>query len=125
MAAAAFLKDNGETRGFTTYWLAYSLAFLSHEQVIFAARLPFQADMQLSAHDSQVYPAYTDLACQSPRVAYLTAHLPALDQRLREGLADLGVTYQEKQIGDLRVFYALSRKVVPQELGLGGGCGEP
>jgi hypothetical protein len=125
MAAAAFLKDNGETRGFTTYWLSYSLAFLSQEQVIYAARLPSQANMQFSAHDSLVYPAYTDMACQSPRVAYVTAHLPELDQRLRGGLTRLGVTFKENQIGDVHIIYALSRKVLPQDLGLGGGCGEP
>ncbi len=42
-----------------------------------------------------------------------------LDERVRAGLAQLGVAFQEKQIGDFHVFYALLRKVIPEELAPG------
>jgi hypothetical protein len=124
-ATMAFLNTHGETRGFTTFWLAYPLAFVSHEQLIFAARLPYQPMVEASSHDSEIYPPYTDLACQSPRLAYLTAQGPALDDRLRAGLAGLGVTFKEQQIGGVHIIYALSRRVTPDELGFGMVCGKP
>jgi hypothetical protein len=55
----------------------------------------------------------------SPRVAYITTRHPALDAHVRTGLSDLGVSFQETQIGDFHVFYALSRQVRPEALGLG------
>ena len=42
-----------------------------------------------------------------------------MDERLRRGLTARGVTFQEQTIGNYHVFYALSRKVEPEELGFG------
>jgi hypothetical protein len=55
---------------------------------------------------------------ESGRVAYITARFPALDERLRDALGDLGVTFQERAIGDYRVFFDLARPVSPETLGL-------
>src|SRR3972149_6035024 len=40
-----FLLAHGETRGYTNYWVQTPIAFLSNEQVISAARLPYHLDL--------------------------------------------------------------------------------
>ena len=114
---AAFLRAQGETRGYTNYWVAFPLAFLTGDDLVFAARLPYRLDLIYGSRDNR-YPPYAQMVDQSARVAYITALQPGLDQRLSEGFGRLGVTYLENQIGDYHIFYALSRKVTPEELGL-------
>ncbi len=113
-----FLSAHGETRGYSNYWVAYPLAFLSQEQLIFIPRLPYHPDLRYTSRDDR-YPAYDDLVAASPRVALITTRLPALDERLRTGLASRGIAWQETRIGDYQVFYALSMPVAPEDL-LGG-----
>ncbi|MEW6568836.1 MAG: hypothetical protein AB1449_11860 [Chloroflexota bacterium] len=115
----AFLEGAGETRGYTTYWVAYPLAFLSDERLVYVPRLPYHPDLRYTPRDDR-YPPYDEMVATSPRVAFITARHPVLDGILRQGLARLGVEWEEVAIGDYRVFYRLSRPVRPQELGLGG-----
>jgi 4-amino-4-deoxy-L-arabinose transferase-like glycosyltransferase len=114
---ADFLRAQGETRGYSTYWVEYPLAFISRDDLIFVARLPYHPDLRYSARDDR-YAPYDDLVSASPRVAYITARLPELDSRLRSALGQLAVTYQMAVIGDFHVYFHLSRKVTPDELGL-------
>ena len=114
---AAFLRGQGETRGYTTYWVEYPLAFISHDDLIFVARLPYHPDLRYSARDDR-YAPYDDLVAASPRVAYITARQPELDSRLRSALNHLAIRYSEAVIGDFHVYYALSRNATPYELGL-------
>ncbi len=120
----AFLRAQGETRGYTNYWMEFPLAFLSDEEMIFEARLPYHLDFRHTPRDDRYLP-YADLVAASPRAAYITTLHPALDERIRTGLMRFGVAFQEKQIGDFHVFYALARKVIPEELGLGVECCGP
>ena len=113
-----FLRAHGETRGYTDYWVEYPLAFESREDLIFVARLPYHPDLQVTPRDDR-YAPYDSLVAASPRVAYITARQPELDARLRDGLNRLAVSYRETAVGDFRVFYALSRRVAPEEFGLG------
>lgn len=117
-ALMAFLREHGETRGYTNYWVAYPLAFLSQEEIIFVPRLPYHEDFRYTPRDDR-YPPYDDVVTRSERVAYITTNHPALDARLREGFQSLGVDFSERQIGDYHVFYALSRVVRPEEVGIG------
>lgn len=113
-----FLQENGETRGYSNYWVSYPLAFVSEEELIFAPRLPYHLDLRYTDRDDR-YPPYDQLVAQSSRKAYITTNNPALDERIRAGLAAFAVTWEEEQIGDFRVYYRLSKPVTPQELGLG------
>jgi 4-amino-4-deoxy-L-arabinose transferase-like glycosyltransferase len=113
-----FLQTRGEMRGYTNYWVAFRLVFLSGEEIIFAPRLPYKSDLSYSPTDNR-YPLYNELVEASDRVAYLTSKHPKLDALLREALSDRGVSFQEVQIGDYHLFYRLSRVVRPEELGLG------
>lgn len=116
-----FLHASGETRGYSTYWVSTPMAFLSQETLIFDARLPYHLDLRYTPRDSR-YPPYTAQVNASERVAYITVNHPALDDRLRAGLAALGVEYREQVVDEFRVFYALSRPVRPAEMGLGVWC---
>ncbi len=41
-----FLRQQGETRGYSNYWVAYPLAFLSSEELLFVPRLPYHTDLR-------------------------------------------------------------------------------
>jgi len=112
-----FLRAQGETRGYGNYWVEFPLAFLSDEALIYAARLPYHLDFRYTARDDRYLP-YTQAVDASPKVAYITTRHTPLDARIRAGLRRLGVTFAEKHIGDFHIFYALSAKVTPAELGL-------
>ncbi|HEX2979112.1 MAG TPA: hypothetical protein VHO48_02505, partial [Anaerolineaceae bacterium] len=119
-----FLEQNGETRGYSTYWVAYPLAFQSAERLIFVPSLPYHPDLRYTPRDNR-YSLYQASVDASDRVAYInTTRNPALSQRLRAGLEQQGVTWSEQIIGDYQVFYQLSRPVRPEELDLGRALGE-
>ncbi len=112
-----FLLEQGETRGYTNYWVQTPIAFLSHERIISAARLPYHLDLGYTPRDDR-YPPYTQAVRAAPRAFYITVNHPALDALIRERLTALGVTYQEHSIGNYHLFYGLARKVEPEELGI-------
>jgi hypothetical protein len=118
----AFLRGHGETRGYTNYWVAYPLAFLSEESLLFIPRLPYHQDFSYTPRDDR-YPVYTGTVMESSRVAYITTRHPALDQRLRAAFNAAEVSFEETVIGDYRVFHGLSSPIRPEEIGLGGAGG--
>ena len=93
---------------------------MSEEQFIFSPELPYKLEMSYTTVDMR-YPAYAAAADASARVAYITTQHPDLDAMLRTLLDDLGVSYQEQQIGPYHIFYALSQPVRPEALGFGDG----
>ncbi|HET7010074.1 MAG TPA: hypothetical protein VFI11_04810 [Anaerolineales bacterium] len=113
----AFLGDIGETRGYTTYWISYPLAFLSRETLVFVPRLPYHSDFRYTSRDDR-YPGYGPLVLASPRVAYITSAQPWLEAYLREAFASEGVTFRESEVGGYHVFHDLSRAVAPETLGI-------
>lgn len=117
-ALMAFLRQHGETRGYTTYWVSYPLAFLSEETLIFAPRLPYHLDLRYTPRDDR-YPPYGEAVAQAARTAFISSRNPALEEALRQGLARLGLPWHEQRIGDYTVFYGLPRRVDPSELGFG------
>ncbi len=117
-SSSSFLEAQGETRGYSSYWVAYPTTFLSEEKIILVPRLPYHADLRYTARDDR-YPPYDQVVLQSDRVVYITALNPALDKKLVQGFDSHGVAWQEQQIGDYRVYYHLSKVIHPDELGLG------
>jgi len=111
----AFLRQHGETRGYTNYWVSFPLAFLSGEDIIYTARLPYHRDLRYTPRDDR-YPPYDSLMENAERTAYITTNNPALDAVLESAFARLGVTYQIRQMGDFRIYYQLSRAVRPEEI---------
>jgi hypothetical protein len=114
----SFLKSQGETRGYTNYWVAYPTAFLSQEELIFIPALPYHPDLRYTSRDNRYLP-YVDQVAAAQRVAYITTANPNLDTKLEDGLKRLAVQWHETRIGDYHVYYSLSRVVRPEELSLG------
>jgi hypothetical protein len=110
-----FLRRNGETRGYTNYWVSFPLAFLSGEEIIFTARLPYHEDLRYTPRDDR-YAPYGEMVESAGRVAYITTKNPALDALLESAFSRLGVDYQIRQIGDYKIYYRLSRPVRPEEI---------
>ncbi len=110
-----FLRKNGETRGYTNYWVSFPLAFLSDETMIFTARLPYHLSLVYTARDDR-YPPYDSLVENAERTAYITTNNPELDAALESAFKRLDVDYQIEQIGDFRIYYNLSRAVRPEEI---------
>jgi 4-amino-4-deoxy-L-arabinose transferase-like glycosyltransferase len=113
-----FLRSEGENTGYTNYWVSYPLAFYSNEELIFAPRLPYHLDLRYTPRDDR-YPLYLQIVKQSKSTAYITTLNSLLDQHLRLQFQALGISWQEKKIGDYQIYYHLSRAVHPQEIGLG------
>ena len=113
-----FLLAEGETRGYSNYWVAYPTAFLSQEEVVFVPHLPYHQDMRYTSRDDRYWP-YTEMVAKSDKVAYITTNHPVLDQMLRASFEENGVSWQEKRIGDYQVFFGLSKTIRPHEIGLG------
>jgi hypothetical protein len=113
-----FLHQQGEQRGYSNYWVAYPLGFLSQEELIFVPRLPYHQDFRYTERDDR-YDPYDRWVAEAQRVAYITTNHPALDGRLRAAFAALGVTWKEAKIGDFQIFFALSQPVRPEQIGLG------
>ncbi len=112
-----FLLANGETRGYTNYWVQTPIAFLSGERIISAARLPYHLALDYTPRDDR-YPPFTQAVREAPRAFYITVNHPKLDALIRDRLTALGVAFKEHDIGNYHIFYALSRKVEPEELGI-------
>ncbi|NPV76881.1 MAG: hypothetical protein HPY59_10970 [Anaerolineae bacterium] len=113
-----FLEANAERRGYTNYWVAYPLAFLSGEQLIFIPALPYHLDLRYTDRDNR-YSPYNDAVKNSQRIAYITTRNPALDDYLRAKFVENAIKWQEEVIGDYRVYYRLSKAIRPEDIGLG------
>ena len=117
-----FLRSEGEEFGYTNYWVSYPLAFLSEEELIYVPSLPYHPDLRYTSRDNR-YDLYTMLVAEADRAAYITTNNPRLDTEIRRGFQELGLDWKEKMIGDYQVYYRISEKVDPAQIGLGDGEG--
>jgi len=117
-ALVHFLKANGETTGYTNYWVAYPLAFLSNEELIYVPRLPYHQDFRYTERDDR-YDRYGKIVAESNKIAYITTNHPQLDNRIREEFYRKNISWTEKKIGDYQVFYNLSETIHPENMELG------
>ncbi len=111
-----FLNDNQLTRGYTNYWVAYPLAFLSGEELIYVPKLPYHPDLRFTERDNRYLP-YQDLVTRSQEISYIVSRNPVLDAYLVEQFASAGIDYVYKEIGDYHIYYNLSSDLRPDELG--------
>ncbi len=110
-----FLEAEQETRGYTNYWVAYPLAFRSEERLIYIPRLPYHTDFRYTERDDR-YAPYRAQVEASERVAYITTHHEALNERIRDTLLGNGIAWKEAEVGDFQVFYALSWPIDPASI---------
>jgi hypothetical protein len=107
-------------RGYSHHWISYKIAFLSNDQVILAAHLPFRSDLYWNPLDDR-YPPYAAAVAASSRLVYVTHREPNLEAYLQRAFAERQVTYSIQDIGPYRVYYDLSAAISPQAIGLGPG----
>jgi hypothetical protein len=111
----AFLDSIGADRGYSNYWVALRLAFLTDERIILSSRLPYKADMSYTYLDER-YPPYAEAVAGAQQVIYVTSNHPNLDQILRALFEAHGITYREQHLEPYTIFFDLSRPVAPEEL---------
>jgi hypothetical protein len=112
-----FLAAHGG-RGYSHHWISYKIAFLSKEQVILAAHLPFRPDLGWNPRDDR-YPPYAATVAASLDRMYVIHRESHLEAHLQRAFVERGITYRIQDIGPYRIYYDLSVAVSPQELGLG------
>lgn len=115
----AFLDEHELYAGYTTYWVAFRLAFLSDERMQYSSALPYKPNLQYTASDER-YPAYKDAADASANAAYITANVREVQERLEIAFAEQGVTYTEADVGPYRIYYDFSPMVPRPPLALDG-----
>lgn len=113
-----FLEENRIRAGYTNYWVAYPLAFLSNEEIIFLPRLPYHEDFRYTARDDRYHP-YHEFVEDSNELVYITTNHPELNEYLRYEFSSVGLIWDEEALGDFQIFYNLSQPIHPDELGLG------
>jgi hypothetical protein len=113
-----FLEENQIKAGYTNYWVAYPLAFLSNEEIIFLPRLPYHEDFRYTARDDRYHP-YHEFVEDSNQPVYITTNHPGLNEYLRDEFSNVGLLWEEEALGDFQIFYNLSHPIHPDELGLG------
>ncbi len=105
-------------RGYSHHWISYKIAFLSNEDVILAAHLPYRPDLQWLPLDDR-YKPYVDAVISSPNRVYVTHREANLESYLQNAFKAQEITYQIKDIGPYRIYHHLSKIVTPSEIGLG------
>ena len=102
-AVIAFLNERGLTHGYSSYWPAFRLAFLSGETVLLSPTLPPRDDLDWTPFYERI-PAWRTAADAAPPL-FVTANTPLLDAALERLFTEAGVTWQTESIGPYRIFY--------------------
>lgn len=100
----AFLEEHTLYNGYTNYWVAFRLAFLSGERLQYRSALPYKENLSYNSADDR-YAPYVEATEQAKRVAFITTNLPELDTRLQAAFAEQGLTYQTEKIGLFTIYY--------------------
>lgn len=114
-ALIGFLEQRDVSTGYTNYWVAYRIGFLTAEEVQLSPELPYKADLRYTERDLRI-PGYKEAADSSDRIVYITTKHPTLDSRIRRAFEELDVKYRQRGIGHYHVFFNLSRPVRPDEI---------
>lgn len=103
-----FLQSHNLLRGYSTYWISYRIAFLSHETIDLIPDLPYDSKLKRVGTDR-----YTDYRSHKPAAeteakpsSLVTANNPALDQAITTALGQSS-GWKVEQIGIYRVYYDL------------------
>ncbi len=103
-ALLAFLEAHDLQHGYSNYWVAFRLAFLSGERMQYSSALPYKTDLSYNTADNR-YKPLAEATESAARVAYITTNLPALDDVLRTWFAANNYEYQFAQVGPFNIYY--------------------
>jgi len=116
-ALIKFLTDEDLSFGYSNYWVAYPLAFLSGEELIYVPKLPYHPDLRYTSRDNR-YLSYEELVSASPQVSYIVTNNPVLEERLIAEFTKDEIDFAYKEIGDYHIYYQLSSVIHPSQLNL-------
>lgn len=108
-ALITFLDEHQLYNGYTNYWTAFRLAFLTGERMQYSSALPYKADLGYNAADKR-YAPYQVATENAERIAFITTNLPEMDERLRDSFDSQGIDYQVEQIGLFTIYYDFDRR---------------
>lgn len=111
-ALIAFLDAQGITAGYSNYWIAFRIAFLSGERIVFDPVLPPKPDLAWTPF-YQRYPPYGQRAAAAERSAYVTANVPEVATALEAWFAAQGIAYRRTEVGIYTVYHDFA-PVVPR-----------
>lgn len=112
-----FLLSEKQYFGFSNYWISYPLDFVSNEQIIAIPFLPYHPDLRFTERDNRI-DKYNQLILDADSYFYITSNNLNLDQLLVDVFNNFEITYKFKIIGDYNIYYDLSEKVTPANLGI-------
>lgn len=112
-----FLMNENEFYGFSNYWVSYPLAFLSDEKIISIPELPYHQDLRYTSRDNRIE-EYNEKISNADRFFYITTKNRVLDNTLVSALEEKKINYEYKELGDFKIYYSLSKKFTPEELGI-------
>ncbi|MBK8022920.1 MAG: hypothetical protein IPK19_16195 [Chloroflexi bacterium] len=118
-ALIAFLEENGLVHGYTNYWIAFRIAFLSEERLQYRSALPYKSDLSYTPRDDRYTPYVTAVdaaAANGEGVAYVTANIAEVRAWLESWFAEQRVTYTYASVGMYHIYYDFApRAPVPPE----------
>jgi 4-amino-4-deoxy-L-arabinose transferase-like glycosyltransferase len=109
-ALIAFLDEQGITAGYSSYWIAFRIAFLSGERIVFDPVLPPKPDLAWTPFYRR-YPPYTERAAAAERSAYVTANVPEVETALEAWFAGQGIAYRRTTIGIYVVYHDFAPRI--------------
>jgi len=112
-----FLRIEEEYYGFSNYWVSYPLAFISNETILSSPRLPYHNDLRYTERDNRIS-KYNEIIENGDSYFYITTKNFELDNLLRIYFQKNDIDYSYKEIDDYHIFYKLSNKITPEELGI-------
>lgn len=113
-----FLHERDYASGYSNYWVAYRIAFITGESIKLAPSLPYQEDLSYTPLYDRI-DGYREAADLAEDIVYVTSLHPRLDALLREGFSQQGVTFDEAQIGPYHVFHGFDEPVRPDHFRFG------
>ena len=99
-----FLDEHELYAGYTTYWVAFRLAFLSGERMQYSSALPYKPSLSYTESDER-FPPYKAAADAALNPAYITAKVFEVQARLEAVFAEQGVTYTQAEVGPYTIYY--------------------
>jgi len=102
-----FLLHANLTRGYSNYWIAFRMAFLSGERIQLDPALPPKPDLAWTPFYRR-YPPYTEVVAAADRIALVTAGVPEVDAAIAARLAGQGITYEQTAIGQFIVWHGFA-----------------
>ena len=112
-----FLEENNEKYGFSNYWVSYPLTFLSDEEIISIPKLPYHNDFRYTERDNRI-DKYNAEMVEARKFFYIITNNDPLDMLIQEKFIQKQITYLSKRIDNYQIYYNLSQKITPEELGL-------